>query len=172
MLSKQVTRACMPTSMASTTIKAVILFVAGQAVATEVISGTVAALTEGALNAMLLNKPMKVTAVLLVAVAVVGSGSFLLRTMRAKPEQRTAQAATLLTKADKNKRGEKNPDKIQDPMKLQAKADKNQDPMKLRVKPDKNQDPLKLQAKADKNQDPLKLRAKDAKKLAKMLKPV
>jgi RNA polymerase sigma factor (sigma-70 family) len=79
--------ACLPPSLASSTVKAATLFAAGQAVGTGVISTQVAALAEGALKPMLLSKP-KVAAVLLLALGALGVGASALpdRTVAAEPQ--------------------------------------------------------------------------------------
>jgi hypothetical protein len=70
-----------PTSVVSSTIKAASLFVAGQAVAAGAISVKVAALTEGVLNAMLLNKLKGALVMLALVVAgLVPASGFLLPT--------------------------------------------------------------------------------------------
>jgi RNA polymerase sigma factor (sigma-70 family) len=74
-LAQKATAAGLPKPVAIATIKAASLFAAGQA--TGVISGKVAALTEGVLKAMLLTKLKTVVATLLV-VAVIGIGAGLL----------------------------------------------------------------------------------------------
>jgi RNA polymerase sigma factor (sigma-70 family) len=74
MLSPNVASAAVPTLVVSSTIKAASLFAAGQA-ATGVIAPTVAALTEGVLKTMLLNKLKVAVAVLLVVLACVGGGT-------------------------------------------------------------------------------------------------
>jgi RNA polymerase sigma factor (sigma-70 family) len=67
--------ASVPTSVLSSTIKAVTAVAAGQAGAPGVISVKAAALTEGVLKAMFMNKLMKVTAVLcVIALGVFGAG--------------------------------------------------------------------------------------------------
>jgi RNA polymerase sigma factor (sigma-70 family) len=71
-ISENVASAGVSTSLASSTIKAAILVSAGQGVATGAISGKVAVLTQGVLNAMLMHKLKGVIAVLL-AVAVLTS---------------------------------------------------------------------------------------------------
>jgi RNA polymerase sigma factor (sigma-70 family) len=92
-LSQVSASACVPAAVLSSTIKAVTLVAAGKGATTGAISSSVAALTEGVLKAMFLNKLMKVAAVLLAAVAVVGSGVFLYRTQAAEPGKQEAQAA-------------------------------------------------------------------------------
>jgi hypothetical protein len=92
-LSQASASVCVPASVLSSTIKAVTLVAAGQAATTGVLSSAVAALTEGVLKAMFLNKLVKVVAVLLVAVVVVGSGALLYRTQAAEPREQGAQAA-------------------------------------------------------------------------------
>ncbi len=76
-LSGEVASAGMPASVLPATIKAVTSVAAGQAAA-GVVSGTVAALTEGVLKAMLVNKLKTAMAVLLAVVVTVGIGTGLL----------------------------------------------------------------------------------------------
>src|SRR5262245_32567135 len=73
----------MPTSLVSSTIKAVTSVAAGQAAA-GVVSLQVAALTDGVIKAMLLTKLKSVMMLLLAAVAVVGSAGVLYRTQAAE----------------------------------------------------------------------------------------
>jgi RNA polymerase sigma factor (sigma-70 family) len=68
--------AAVPTSVLSSTLKAVTALAAGQAGATLLVSARVAVLTEGVVKGMLLNKLLKVTAVLLV-LAVLTAGAVL-----------------------------------------------------------------------------------------------
>jgi RNA polymerase sigma factor (sigma-70 family) len=77
--------ASVPASVLSSTVKTVTLVAAGQAADTGVISGTVAALTEGVIKAMLLNKLMKVTAVLLVLAGLSGPTGLIYLTQAAGP---------------------------------------------------------------------------------------
>jgi RNA polymerase sigma factor (sigma-70 family) len=86
MLGQNVASACVPASVASSTIKAAWLIAAGQAVATGVISTQVAALTEGVLKSMLLSK-LKVVVVMILAVGALGIGASALphRTVAAEP---------------------------------------------------------------------------------------
>ena len=71
-LSQKTASAAVPSSVMASTIKVMALVAAGKS---GVISGTVAALTDGVLKAMLLNKIMKVAAVLVVlAMGLVGAG--------------------------------------------------------------------------------------------------
>jgi hypothetical protein len=83
-LAQHTAAAGVPPAVLSSTIKAVTAVAAGQAAA-GVVALHVAALTEGVLKAMLLTKLKGVMLVLLVAVAVVGSGGVLYRTQAAGP---------------------------------------------------------------------------------------
>jgi uncharacterized protein (TIGR03067 family) len=65
--------ACVPASVASSTIKAASLIAAGKAAAASVISAKVAGLTEGILRTMFLNK-LRIATALLLAVGVLGAG--------------------------------------------------------------------------------------------------
>jgi RNA polymerase sigma factor (sigma-70 family) len=79
---------CVPTSVLSSTIRAVTQVAAGQAASAEVISATVAALADGVLRTMLLNKIMKVAAVLFVLVAgLLGAGLLSYGTAAEKPDE-------------------------------------------------------------------------------------
>ena len=73
MLAQKVASAGVPTLVVSSTIKAASLLAAGQAAATGVISSQVAALTEGVVNSMLLNK-LKVVAVVMLALGGLAIG--------------------------------------------------------------------------------------------------
>ena len=73
MLSQSAGSACVPPSVVPSTIKAAILFAAGQAAA-GLISVQVAALTEGVLAAMFLSKIKVAMGVLLVALVFTGTG--------------------------------------------------------------------------------------------------
>jgi RNA polymerase sigma factor (sigma-70 family) len=81
--------ASVPTSVLSSTIKVMALVAAGKS---GVISGTVAALTDGVLKAMLLNKIMKVAAVLLVlGMGLVGAGLLSNGTAAEQPNEVTGE---------------------------------------------------------------------------------
>ena len=84
-LSQKAASACVPASVMASTIKAVTLIAAGQAAATGVISGTVAALTEGVINALLLNKLMKLIPVVLLAAALSSAAGTIYQTWAAEP---------------------------------------------------------------------------------------
>lgn len=85
-LSEKVASAGVPTSVVSSTINAVTLFAAGQMAATGAISVKVAALTEGVLKTMLLNKLKITTGVLLFLVAaLVGGAGLIHHTQAADP---------------------------------------------------------------------------------------
>jgi RNA polymerase sigma factor (sigma-70 family) len=89
-LSQEAASAGVPPSLVSFTIKAAGLYAAGRAAATGAVSLKVAALTEGVLKAMLLNKLKVATAVLLVVV-ILGIGVGVIRTSAA--EQTATPAA-------------------------------------------------------------------------------
>jgi hypothetical protein len=55
-LSGEAARACVPTGLVSSTMKAATLFAAGKAAATGVVSAKVVAITEGVMKMMLLSK--------------------------------------------------------------------------------------------------------------------
>jgi RNA polymerase sigma factor (sigma-70 family) len=79
-LAENVASASVPTSVISATMKAASLFAAGKAAASGAISVQVAALTEGVLKAMLLNKLKIASAVLLIVVLIgIGGGVTALR---------------------------------------------------------------------------------------------
>jgi hypothetical protein len=113
-----------PTSVLSSTIKAVTAVAAGQAAA-GVVSLNVAALTEGVLKAMLLTKLKCAMMVLLVAAAVVGSGGVLYRTQAADPGQPGLQPELPRTVAEQNPPVERKPeqDKNQESKKPKEKAE-------------------------------------------------
>jgi hypothetical protein len=76
-LSQNAVSACVPTSVLDCTVEAANAFAAGQTAMSGVVSPDVAALTEGVLKAMLLNKLKTVTAMLLVlGVVAFGRGVF------------------------------------------------------------------------------------------------
>jgi hypothetical protein len=79
-LSQKAASAGVPLSVVSSTIKAATVFAAGQAAATGVIPVKVAALTEGVLKAMMLNKIMRVATVLLIVAAISGAVGLIYQT--------------------------------------------------------------------------------------------
>jgi RNA polymerase sigma factor (sigma-70 family) len=72
--SRKAASACVPASLLSSTIKAVTLVAVGKTAAMGLVSAKVAALTEGVLKAMLLNKRKMVMTVLFVVLGMVCSG--------------------------------------------------------------------------------------------------
>jgi RNA polymerase sigma factor (sigma-70 family) len=108
-VSRKAASACVPASVMSATIRAMTPVAAGRAAATGAASGTVAALAEGVLKAMFLNRLLKGTAAVLVAVAVAGAGGVLYRTQAAQPGRRGDQPAAPPTAAEQNARPEKGP---------------------------------------------------------------
>jgi RNA polymerase sigma factor (sigma-70 family) len=119
LLSQHVASAGVPSSVASSTIKAATLFAAGQTAATGVISAKVVALTEGVLKTMLLTKLKIATAVLLLAGVGVGVGVALPHTRaqqtptkepeRKKESPPAAKQATNGWKALKTLKGHEDP---------------------------------------------------------------
>jgi RNA polymerase sigma factor (sigma-70 family) len=79
-LAEHAASACAPPSLVNLTIEAAYLFVVRPEAAARVVSTRVAALTEGVLQAMLLTKLKKVTAVLLLVLAIVCLGGGLIAT--------------------------------------------------------------------------------------------
>jgi RNA polymerase sigma factor (sigma-70 family) len=77
MLARNTASAVTPTSVVACTIKAASLFGPGRAAASAAISVKAAALADGVVKAMLLTK-LKIAIAVLVALAVVGSGAFLI----------------------------------------------------------------------------------------------
>jgi RNA polymerase sigma factor (sigma-70 family) len=73
-LSQKTASACVPGSLLAVTVKAATLVAAGQSAAGGIISIPVAALTKGVLQAMLLSK-VKIAAVVLLGLAVIGTGT-------------------------------------------------------------------------------------------------
>ena len=73
-LSQKAASACAPTSVLSSTIKAVRLVAAGQAAAAGLVSAKVAVLTDGVVKAMFLSK-LKLTATLLLVAGVIATGT-------------------------------------------------------------------------------------------------
>ena len=94
--------ACVPATVASSTIKAASLFAAGKAAAAGVISAKVAALTEGILRTMFLNKLRIATAVLL-AVGVLGAGLGFALTHRAEAAGPATATKEAEPKSDKDR---------------------------------------------------------------------
>ena len=113
LLSESASSASVPTSLVVSTVKTASLMAAGQA-ATGVIPAQIAALMEGALKAMLLNKVLKATVLLLVLVTL-GTGTGLLLShaggtqtaeREATPADRTAfQARADVPGAEAGKQG-------------------------------------------------------------------
>jgi RNA polymerase sigma factor (sigma-70 family) len=91
-LSQKVASAGVPSSVVSATIKVASLFAVGQAAATGAISVKVAALTEGVVKAMFLNKIKSVRAVVLMATILTSAGLIYQTTQAAG--QPKAQGAT------------------------------------------------------------------------------
>jgi RNA polymerase sigma factor (sigma-70 family) len=92
-LSQRAVSAAAPLTLMSSTIKAMTAVVAGQAEASGVISGTVATLAKGVMKTMLLNKILKVAAVLLV-LAMIGFGAELYTHLMAGVQQDPADKPT------------------------------------------------------------------------------
>ncbi|HTU16687.1 MAG TPA: sigma-70 family RNA polymerase sigma factor [Gemmataceae bacterium] len=97
-LSPSATSACVPLSLVSSTVKAATFAAAGQA-ATGIISGQVAALTQGVLKAMFLTKLKTIVGVMLVVASMCGAAGLIYQTQAAEP--RNAINAT--EKADQEK---------------------------------------------------------------------
>jgi RNA polymerase sigma factor (sigma-70 family) len=94
-LAPKAATASVPVPVLSATLKAVTKIAAGQAAATGLVSAQVAALTEGVVRAMLLNKLAKVTAVVLL-LAALAAGAALTgpETSRGKPPAKTQPLET------------------------------------------------------------------------------
>jgi RNA polymerase sigma factor (sigma-70 family) len=107
-LSPKVVSAGVPTSVVASTIKAVTLVGAGQAVAAGTISVNVVALTEGVMKAMLLTKLKSVMAGLLV-IAAVGFGGSLCWTLAAGPGEQESQLSASQNAAEKKATQDKMP---------------------------------------------------------------
>jgi RNA polymerase sigma factor (sigma-70 family) len=105
-----------PTSVVSNTISAASSFAAGPAAATGPVSVKIAALTEGVLKAMLLNKLKTVTTVLFVALGMVvfGGGLYL---HQAEAQQGPADKSPAASQTDENE-GEAPREKAQGPNKI------------------------------------------------------
>jgi cytochrome c peroxidase len=86
--------ASLPAVLASSTIKAACLYAAGQAAARGLVSGNVAALTEGVLRSMLVTKTKLAAAALLVLGSLVGLGLAWGASQRDAQEKTPAKAAT------------------------------------------------------------------------------
>jgi RNA polymerase sigma-70 factor (ECF subfamily) len=91
MVLSQGTSADVPVSVVSSTIKAAILFAAGQTAATGAISAKVAGLMEGVLKAMLLSKLKIATGVLMTAAALSGAAGL---TYQTQAREKTPKAET------------------------------------------------------------------------------
>jgi RNA polymerase sigma factor (sigma-70 family) len=98
-LSRQAASACVPPSVASSTIKAASLLAAGAATA-GAISVKVAALTEGVMKAMLLAK-LKTAAVGLLLLALLGSAAGTIYRTQAAEQPKTASERTEKQKPDR-----------------------------------------------------------------------
>jgi hypothetical protein len=103
-LSQMVASAGVPTSVVSSTIKAASLFGAGQAVAGGAISVNVAALTEGVLKSMLLNKLKIALAVMLVVAALGSTAGLIYQTRAAEQPQGQGRPSLNETKHDLNEK--------------------------------------------------------------------
>jgi len=105
-LSQQAAPASVPTSVLSSTIKAASLLAAGNAA---VISDEVAALTEGVLTAMFLNKLKSMMVVLLLILSGLGSGLLIVAAVAAeqKPQQPAGDAKEKVVLADEGKPNKK-----------------------------------------------------------------
>jgi RNA polymerase sigma factor (sigma-70 family) len=82
---QQAAAACVPPSVASSTIRAASTFMAGTAAATGAISVKVVILTEGVLKAMLLSKLKTTTVGLLLVAVLAGAAGAIYRTQAAEP---------------------------------------------------------------------------------------
>lgn len=91
LLAPNVTSASVPTSVVTSTTRAATLVAAGQAVTMGAISPTVAALTEGVLKTMLLNKLKIASTVLLVVLACIVGGTVALHPMAVGQAPTTTQ---------------------------------------------------------------------------------
>lgn len=86
-VSENSASALVPTAVVSSTIKAAPLFAAGQTAATSIVSGKVAALTEGVMKAMLMTKVKMIATVLLMASLIAFGGGLLSHEMAATAQQ-------------------------------------------------------------------------------------
>jgi hypothetical protein len=98
-LSQNAASACVPTSWVSSTVKAASLLAAGQLAVTGLISVKAAALTEGVVTTMLLNKVKTVTMMLVIAAMAGGAGLFY-RTQAAEPAKEVSGTNGLLKAAE------------------------------------------------------------------------
>jgi RNA polymerase sigma factor (sigma-70 family) len=113
-LSEKVAAACVPAALLISTIKAVTSAAAGQAATSGLISGTVAALTEGVIKAMLLNKLMNVMTVLLVVAGLSGGAGLIYHTQAAGPAK--APQASERPTTENGDQQEQSQDQSQDDM--------------------------------------------------------
>ena len=100
LLSQNAALACLPPSVVTTTIKTATLIVAGQTAATGLIPAKVAALTEGVLKAMLMNKIKNVTLVVAMLCMVAFGGGLLTHHIAAGQQPQIAAEAHLNRQAD------------------------------------------------------------------------
>jgi hypothetical protein len=110
-LSENAAPACVPMSLVSSTVKAASLLAAGQAAGAGLISAKAAALTEGVVIAMLLNK-LKVITIVLIVAAMVGGASLVYRTQAAEQKDGAPRQAAFQTdkdqlSSDRDTKGEK-----------------------------------------------------------------
>jgi RNA polymerase sigma factor (sigma-70 family) len=122
-LSQNAASACVPASVVSSTIKVATLVAAGQAVAPGLISAKVAALTEGVLKTMLLNKLKTVTTFLLVLGLAAFGGGLLKHQLAAGQQTKPEQNGSSTLKAEKLP-AEDNKADADAPAKNAAKTDK------------------------------------------------
>jgi RNA polymerase sigma factor (sigma-70 family) len=93
--------ACVPASLAATTVQAATAVAAGQAAAKGLISTRVVALTEGVVKAMSITK-LKTLAILVVAVMVLGGGGAIVgySSLRAEPQANKQMASSVAPSSD------------------------------------------------------------------------
>ena len=114
-LSQKGASACVPTSVLSSTIKAVALVVAGQAAASGLISARVATLAEGMLKTMWLNKLKAIVAVVLV-LGFVATGTIVLACRTATgPSDKPSAAGLVEASPQQKKERERKDDSAQQP---------------------------------------------------------
>jgi RNA polymerase sigma factor (sigma-70 family) len=111
-LTEKVASAGVPSSVVSSTIKAVTLVTAGQAAATGAISVKVAALTEGVLRAMFLTKLKMAAVIVLVFASCTGGAGLIYQTQAAQDTAGKEQQGRTIQRADEpaSEKGDQTPE--------------------------------------------------------------
>jgi RNA polymerase sigma factor (sigma-70 family) len=99
-ISQNAASAGVPASLTSSTVKAAAMVAAGRATVAGVVPAKVAALTEGVLKTMLLNKLKGVSVVLVLAIVALATGSFIVTASKAEGPDDPEKPPASTTKAD------------------------------------------------------------------------